>query len=142
MEFDIATASIFSAFIGAGVAGLIQVVVRSMDRGAEERRHIREIVMRTALESWRESMAFGKMKYEHGERVAIFPLESYIIPLRKLARLVERDDLDVAEARKCAQEYLAITDAVAEEFRRYDQEQKKKNQPSDTANRGQRGQQC
>ena len=131
---DAAVAGLAGACIGAfaGVAGTIATAF--ITKRSEERRHIRETVLHTALESWRESLAFGKFKIEHGEKVAVFPLESFIISMRHLARMIERDDLTVQDARQCVREYTAITDAVAEEFRRYDQEQKKKAQQSGAAN--------
>ena len=123
---DATVASLVGVFIGAiaGVGG--SIVVAIITRRSEERRHLREIILHTALENWRETMAFGKFQIDHGHSVSVFPLESYIIPLRKITDMLERDDLTVEEARKCVREYIIINEAVADEFHKYEQGQKPK----------------
>jgi hypothetical protein len=125
---DAAVAGLTGACIGAmaGIAG--SVITTIITKRSEERRHRREVVLRTALESWRESVAFGKFRIEHGESVSIFPLESHIIPMGKIADMLERENLDEQAARRCVREFIALNDAVGDEFRRHHQERKQARQ--------------
>lgn len=118
---DVTIASLIGVVIGAiaGVGGSIAVAV--ITRRSEERRHLREIVLRTSLENWRETMAFGKSQIEQGHSVSIFPLESYIIPMRKITDILERDNLTIEEARRCVREYITLNEAVSDEFYKHDQ---------------------
>jgi hypothetical protein len=123
---DAAVAGLVGACIGAVAGVSASIVVAIITRHSEDRRHLREIVLRTALEQWRESVAFGKFEVERGHGVSVFPLESFIIPMRKIADMIERDDLTPDEARKRVREYLLLSDAVADECRQHHREQEHK----------------
>ena len=126
MTIDAVSASLIAAFIGgaAGVSGSIASSIIS--RRSEERRHLREVVLRTSLENWRENVALGKLRLERGEGVAIYPLESYIIPMCKIVEMVERKGLTEDEARRCVREYMAINEAVGDEFRAVDRKRRQR----------------
>lgn len=127
MQIDVVTASFIGTLIGAiaGVGGSVATSI--ITRRSEERRHVRELVIRTALEEWRESVAFAKFKKERepGCAISVSPLEAFIIPMRKIAAMIERKDLTPEDARKQVREYLLLADAVADEYGKYNSERKR-----------------
>ena len=67
-----------AALLGAAVGALPSLVVAYMNNRVREREHIREIAIRTAIETW-------KLTAEHNAK--ILPLEHYVIHAAQMADL-------------------------------------------------------
>ncbi len=71
---DIITPLVIGAAVGSGVTGIFSFIAITLQRRAEERRQIRELAVRVALENW-------KIYKDAAERLggAMQPLDVYLI---------------------------------------------------------------
>jgi hypothetical protein len=109
-----APATVISAIVGAGVGGLVTLIGQWLTRRSEERRHLRELVIRTAVEDWKyTSEALKKLGAERP------PIDSYILRMVKLVEVLETPHLTPEIVRRKLSEVHAITRAAAEEIERF-----------------------
>jgi hypothetical protein len=71
---DVTTAAIIGAAVGSGVTGLFALVTIWLQRAADERRQIRELAVKVAIENF-------KIYKEASERMGatMLPLDAYLI---------------------------------------------------------------
>jgi len=81
---------VVSALAGGGLVGIINLVTRWQDRKSEERRHIRELMFKTAVEEWKQHSTFviELMKMKTGKKIAAEPLVTYLVHLIKLSEVL------------------------------------------------------
>ncbi len=117
MPIDAPTATVIGAIVGAGTGGLVTLLAQWLTRRSEERRHLREIVIRTAVEDWKyTSAALEKLGAER------HPIDSYIFRMLKLVEVLETPHLTPDVVRQKLQEVHAVTRAATEEIERFTHE--------------------
>jgi hypothetical protein len=114
MPIDAHTATVIGAIVGAGTGGLVTLVGQWLTRRSEERRHLRELVIRTAVEDWKyTSDALEKLGAER------HPIDPYILRMVKLVEVLETPHLTPEIVRQKLSEVHAITRAATEEIERF-----------------------
>ena len=114
MPIDAPTAAVIGAILGAGTGGIVTLFGQWLTRRSEERRHLREIVIRTAVEDWKyTSAALEKLGAER------HPIDSYILRMTKLVEILESRHLTPELVRRKLSEVHAITRAATEEIERF-----------------------
>ncbi len=78
---------IATAFAGGALVGVINFAMRWQDRKSEEKRHLRELVYKSAVEEWKQHSMFAieLMKMKTGKKIALEPLVTYLIHLLSLS---------------------------------------------------------
>ena len=81
---------LLSAVVGGVLVGIINFAMRWQDRKSEERRHLRELMFRSAIEEWKQHSMFAieVMKMTTGKKIAMEPLVKYIVHLLKLSEVL------------------------------------------------------
>jgi hypothetical protein len=81
---------LLSAVVGGVLVGIINFAMRWQDRKSEERRHLRELMFRSAVEEWKQHSMFAieVMKMTTGKKIAMEPLVTYIVHLLKLSEVL------------------------------------------------------
>lgn len=81
-----------SALLGAAIGSLASVWSTLVTKRSEERKHLRELIFRTALDHWREDRALAKYKIERNptQPISMPPLADYILALNQYGRLLDR----------------------------------------------------
>lgn len=84
---------VVSALAGGSLVGILNFLMRWQDRKAEERRHLRELMFKSAVEEWKQHSTMAIETYKLGKKTAIEPLLTYIIHLMKLAEVLIDGDI-------------------------------------------------
>jgi hypothetical protein len=114
MAIDAPTAAVIGAVVGTGMGGLITLLGQWLTRRSEERRHLRELVIRTAVEDWKyTSDALEKLNLPR------HPVDSYILRIMKLVEILEARHLTPELVREKLREVHAITEAATKEIERF-----------------------
>lgn len=61
---DATTAAIIGAAVGSGVTGVFGFITIQLQRRSEERRQIRELAVRAAIENWTRDFELAKLRAE------------------------------------------------------------------------------
>lgn len=77
-----------TALAGGGLVGLINFAMRWQDRKAEERRHLQELMFKSAVEEWKQHCTMAIETMKAGKKTAIEPLVTYIVHLMKLSEVL------------------------------------------------------
>ena len=77
--------TVLSAGVGAAVSALSAIVVVWLTKRYEDKRHFREIVLKAAIENWKQQHEDWKV---HQKPVRIAPLDLYILNMVKLSELI------------------------------------------------------
>jgi hypothetical protein len=80
MQIDAATATLLAAAIGALSSGVTATVILLITKRSEERRHLRELAMKAALENWH---VVSEAAARAGE--PRLPLDVFLVHMFKLA---------------------------------------------------------
>jgi hypothetical protein len=116
MEINAATATVIAAVVGAGVGGFVTLLGQWLARRSEERRHLRQLVIKTAVENWRvTSDALEKRSFP------LFPLDIYVLHMLKLSEILDKRQLTPELVREKLSEVFAVSDVAGEELRNYTQ---------------------
>ena len=71
MQINAATATVIAAVAGAGVGGFVTLLGQWLARRSEERRHLKQLVVQTAIENWRfysdavEKLGCSTLSFRH-----------------------------------------------------------------------------
>jgi hypothetical protein len=89
MQIDAATATVIAAIVGAGVGGFVTLFGQWLTRRSEERRHIRQLVVQTAIENWRFTSDAAEKLAASGYPVDRYPLDSFVLHMLKLSEVLD-----------------------------------------------------
>ena len=117
MQIDAATATLLAAATGALSSGLTAVVILLITKRSEERRHLRELAMKGALENWR---VVSESAARAGE--PRLPLDVYLVHMFTLAQALSSADLSPENLPTKLREVQRLTSIAIEEAKRYSSE--------------------
>ena len=83
---------LLSAILGGSVTGLTNFFINKTNKKTEERKHLKEMIIKTATENWKQSHDLAKFVVEKGEKAALAPIEIYIIHMAKLSEILLNPD--------------------------------------------------
>jgi hypothetical protein len=118
MQIDAATATVIAAIVGAGVGGLVTLLGQWLSRRSEERRHLRQLVIQTAIENWRFTSEAAEKLAAAGYRVDRYPLDSFLLHMLKLSEILDERHITPELVREKLREVHAVTRAAGEEIRK------------------------
>jgi hypothetical protein len=88
MQIDATTATLLAATIGAISSGATAIIILLINKRSEERRHLRELAMKAALQNWQDTLkAFPQ--YQQFQ----LPLDVYLVHMVKLSAALTSGDL-------------------------------------------------
>ncbi len=117
MTIDAATATVIAAIVGAGVGGFVTLFGQWLSRRSEERRHLRQLVIQTAIENWRFTSEAAEKLAATGYHVERYPLDSFVLHMLKLSEILEERHITPELVQKKLRELYAVTRAASEEIR-------------------------
>ena len=81
---------IVSALAGGVLVGVLNFLKDWQNRKAEEKRHLQELIFKSAVEEWKQhsTLAIEVYKMKTGKNVAIEPLTTYLFHLLKLSDIL------------------------------------------------------
>jgi hypothetical protein len=114
IQLDVASATVLAAGIGAIVAGGVSAVNTWLIHRSEERRQIRELAVRAAIEEWTKHM-------EIGEKCSIEtqPLDLYLIHAMYFIKALDGSLRTKEEIRDHLRNVHTMTDAAGQEIKNY-----------------------
>jgi len=132
MQIDAATATVIAAIVGAGVGGfvtlfgqwLVTLFGQRLTRRSEERRHIRQLVVQTAIENWRFTSDAAEKLAASGYPVDRYPLDSFVLHMLKLSEVLDERRITPELVSKKLREVYAVTEAAGEEIRKHSEAQR------------------
>ena len=139
MKIDIATATIIAAiaaFVGAIVGAGITFLNTWLTRRSEQRRQIRELAVRAAIEEWK---SHAELAEKH--RRTTHPLDLYLIHAMYFVQTLDGSLKTQEEICNHLRKVHNITDAANQEIENYSKKQHKENAsqpvtPADAQKRG------
>ena len=120
MSIDAATATVLGAAVGAAVAGVFTVFNLWLARRSDERRQIRELAVRAAIENWKYYDEAAKQLGQESP-----PLDIYILHASRLVSAIDGRELTPVEIRSRIRSALEAADAARIEIDEYNERQKR-----------------
>jgi hypothetical protein len=114
MQIDATTATLLAAAIGAISSGATAIIILLINKRSEERRHLRELAMKAALDNW---LYMSKAAAEYGAQR--LPLDVFVVHMLKLAETLTSRDLtadNLAAKLREVQRFTRIATSEAERF--------------------------
>jgi hypothetical protein len=105
---------IVSALAGGGLVGIVNFAMRWQDRKAEEKRHLQELMFKTAVEEWKQHCTLAIETMKAGRKTAIEPLVTYLIHLMKLSEMLIDGKITKENVSEKLAEVHEVTKAVKE----------------------------
>jgi hypothetical protein len=124
MQIDAATATVIAAIVGAGVGGFVTLFGQWLTRRSEERRHIRQLVVQTAIENWRFTSDAAEKLAASGYPVDRYPLDSFVLHMLKLSEVLDERRITPELVSKKLREVYAVIEAAGEEIRKHSEAQR------------------
>lgn len=122
MSFTSQELTLIGTLSGVLIGGIVSIFITLINKRSEEQKHKREIIIKAAIESWKESVDLVKLKGGSVE-----PLDVFIIHLIKLSEvLLNNKKLDSKNIIKLLKEIDEVTD-LASEYRNEEYKKKKSN---------------
>jgi hypothetical protein len=121
MQIDAATATVIAAIVGAGVGGFVTLFGQWLVRRSEERRHLRQLVVQTAIENWRFTSDATERLAASGYRVDRYPLDSFVLHMLKLSEILNERRITPELVREKLREVYAVTEAASEEISKHNE---------------------
>ena len=110
---DASTAAIIGAAVGSGVTGLFGFIAIIQQRRSEERRQIRELAVKAAIENWSRDFEISKLK---GGDTLLQPLDLYLVHAMHLVAALDGRLKTPDEIRTHLRETYAATKAARGEI--------------------------
>jgi len=120
-----ATAGLLGTALGALASGATAIFITHITKRSEERRQLREIAFKTAINNWDYVC---KLSAQYG--VATLPLEVFIIHMLKLSELLTSGDVTEENLVAKLQEVRRFTEIAADEAERSTIESRKRREAS------------
>jgi KaiC/GvpD/RAD55 family RecA-like ATPase len=116
MQIDATTATLLATAIGAVSSGATAIIILLINKRSEERRNLRELAMKAALENW---LYMSKAAADYGaERL---PIDVFVVHMLKLSEALTSRDLtadNLAAKLREVQRFTRIATTEAERFTR------------------------
>jgi hypothetical protein len=98
------------ALSGFIVAGLSSWVLAVINRRYDDRRHLRQVAIETAIEYWKQDIETSNLRGQlTGTNQIIMPLDTYIVHMLQLAELVSSKRLTVENIESELMRIRAVT---------------------------------
>lgn len=120
MQLDVATATILSAAVAAVVGGGITAANLWLARRSEERRQIRELAVKAALENWQRYIEVAKQI-----RGDVPPLDLYLVHAMHLVKALDGRLKTPEKIQAHLRQTFAVTIAAQKEISAYNAALKK-----------------
>lgn len=106
----------FSTLLGVLLTGLISLGITFIKDRFDDRRHLRELAITTAIRYWEHDTELAKLRAEADQttREFVAPLDTYIIHMILLVELVSRRKITATEIAGELARVRAVSDAAAE----------------------------
>jgi hypothetical protein len=124
MSIDAATATVIAAVVGAGVGGFVTLLGQWLTQRSQERQHLRQLIIQTAMENWRFTSDAAEKLAASGHRVNRYPLDSFILHMLKLSEILNERRITPKLVREKLEELHAVTDAASETIRKHSEARK------------------
>ena len=106
-------------------AALLGVLFGSLGSGAvtwytkrsEERRHFRELMVKSAIENWKQMTEVGRAYAATGQTVELGPLDAYLIHAADLFNLVLDKKLDLNQTLEALKEVRIRSEKIRNSFK-------------------------
>jgi hypothetical protein len=79
-----ALSTAIGTILGVVITSFIHARTNRLNRESEERKHYKEIVVKAAIENWKENLAVAKLR----SGAKVYPLESFIIAVATAADVI------------------------------------------------------
>ena len=119
---DTTLAALIGGAIGSGITGIFAIVTIWMQRRSEERRQIRELAVKAAIENWSRDFELAKMK---GPGVLLQPLDLYLVHAMHLVSALDGSLKTADEVQAHLRQTFAITEAAKQEITKYNDAHKR-----------------
>ena len=117
MQIDATTATLLATAIGAVSSGATATIILLINKRSEERRHVRELAMKAALDNW---LYTSKAATEYGaERL---PLDVFVVHMLKLSEVLTSRDLTADNLAAKLREVQRFTNIATSEAKRFTNE--------------------
>jgi len=117
VTLDTAAATVVAAAIGAVAGGSITVLNMWLARRSEERRQIRELAVRAAIENWKH---FNELAQRHGGEIN--PLDLYLVHAMHLVTALDGRLSSEKKVSEHLRKTFAITKAAQKEILQYNRQ--------------------
>ena len=87
MEITPALAAVIGGACGAAVTSLFAFFTQLIVRRSDERKHLLDLVFKTAVTNWEKDLDCAKDRSSQGYNCSVSPLDLYIIHMMALARI-------------------------------------------------------
>lgn len=105
MQIDAAWAAILAASVAGLFSTITAIVVIVYTKRSDERRHLRELIVRTAIENWKE---VGEVARRAGANH--MPLDVYIVHMLKFSEIMTRKNVTPEDLAEHDREVRALVD--------------------------------
>ena len=105
---------LIGAISGSVVTGLIALWMNRQNRKSEERKHLKELAFKTAVDNWKTRIDIAQ---KIDVKIRIQPLDSFIIHMMKLSELLVDQDITKESVGGKIKEIREITNAMEETYK-------------------------
>ncbi len=106
--------AVLGTLAGALIGSISTLFITWLNKKSEERRHLREITVNAAIESWKQHVSVAISK---NVRAQIMPLDVYIIHMMKFAEVILDKRIDSSNIEEKLAEVSKVINK-AEEYKR------------------------
>ena len=106
--------AVIGTLAGALIGSLSTLFITWLNKKSEERRHVRELVVNAAIESWKQHVSVAVAK---NIAVGIMPLDTYIIHMIKFSELILDKKINASNIEEKLAEVTKVVNK-AEEYKR------------------------
>jgi hypothetical protein len=120
-----ATAGLLGTALGALSSGATAIIIMHVTKRSEERRQLREIAFKTAIENW---SYVRNVAAQH--QAPVLPLEVFIVHMLKLSEVLTSGDVTEENLIAKLREVGRITEIASDEVERSTNESRKRQEAS------------
>jgi len=139
MPIDTATATLIGASVGA-LGGFGGVLISTwLSRRSEERKHLRELAVSTAIKNWERMDLDAERLAKQGYRVLKSPIDVYIVHMVMLVDAITRSGMDEKKMEKEMERIHRVVAAVTKKLKVLGEEERSPtsaSQPTAPSGRG------
>ena len=114
---------LISTLSGTFIGGLISIIMVLITKRAEDRRHLREVLLKTALENWKVSVKVAKENVKAiGETLPIYPLDDYILHFHNLWELLTKKKVGRKEIDELTKKTIELNKLLESSRKKYEEQ--------------------
>lgn len=91
------TIVLISGAVGGSVAALLNLLSNWLARRSEERRHLRNLIINTAVETWKK---YCDTCIASGQKGVLLPVEVFILQMNKFASSITTEKIDASNVKR------------------------------------------